>query len=147
MLEIDCYLRYDKSVKNKIKHLPVSIKGTYMRYMILVVSLVVTAFLVMDFNNRSANLNMLTAEHAVVAQKLEQVEGTKAALEAQIAYATSEAAVQEWAYQNHMVQPGDHPVVAVGGSEATATPIPSPTPVQTEMSNPDRWLLLFVDPE
>jgi hypothetical protein len=118
-----------------------------MRYMVVVVLLVVAAFLVMDFNNRTANLNQLTAEHVLIKEKLEQASGTKAALEAQIAYATSEAAVHEWAYQNHMVQPGDHPVVAVGMSEATATAIPSPTPVQTQMNNPDRWLLLFVDPE
>ena len=118
-----------------------------MRYVILVVVLVVAAFLVMDFNSRTADLNRLTTEHAVVKAEMEKKAGTKAALEGQIAYATSEAAVYEWAYENHMVRPGDYPVVPVDAAQATATPTPRSTPDQRVMSNPDRWLLLFVDPD
>ncbi len=48
-----------------------------MRYILVVVSLVIAALLVMDFNSRTANLNQLTAEHAVVKEKLDQARGDK----------------------------------------------------------------------
>ena len=117
-----------------------------MRYVILVVVLVVAAFLVMDFNSRTADLNRLTTEHAVVKAELEKKAGTKAALEGQIAFATSEAAVYQWAYENHMVRKGDYPIIPVNGAQATALPTPQPISNQRVMSNPDRWLLLFLDP-
>jgi hypothetical protein len=118
-----------------------------MRYVVIVVILVVLAFLVMDFNSRTADLNRLSAEHGLVKAERDRKEETKSALLEQIAYATSEAAVYEWAYDNHMVRPGDFPVVPVQAVQATAISTPPPPPTQVKMSNLERWLLLFVDPE
>ncbi len=116
-----------------------------MRYVGLVVALVVLAYLVMEFNSRSAELNRLRVEQQIVATRLESRQQTKAALEAQIAYATSDAAVMEWAYQNHMVRQGDVAVVPVQQVQVTPTPAPRPiiTPVKT--SNFQVWLSLFID--
>ena len=118
-----------------------------MRYVVIVVILVVLAFLVMDFNSRTADLNRLSAEHSLVKSERDSKEETKSALLEQIAYATSEAAVYEWAYDNHMVRPGDLPVVPVQAAQATALTTPPPASAQVKMSNLDRWLMLFVDPE
>jgi hypothetical protein len=118
-----------------------------MRYVIIVVILVVLAFLVMDFNSRTSELNRLTAEHAIVKANRDAKAQTKAALEEKIAYATSEAAVYEWAYENHMIRPGDYPVIPVQVGQATSTPALKPIPTQTYISNFEKWLLLFIDPE
>ena len=118
-----------------------------MKYVVIVVVLVILAFLVMDFNSRTADLSRLTSEHAVVKAEMDVKEETKTALEGQIAFATSEAAVYKWAYENHMVRKGDIPVVPVQGIQVTAVVAPAPLPTQPAMSNAERWLLLFVDPE
>ena len=118
-----------------------------MKYIGIVLALVIAAFLIMDFNSRTANLNRLNNEHAIVKMEYEKKASTKAALEVKIARATSDAAVYEWAYENHMVQKGDIPVVPVGGIQATPTPTPRPVATQKTLSNPERWLLLFIDPE
>jgi cell division protein FtsB len=114
------------------------------KYAALIVGLAVLAMLVMDFNSRMAELRRLTNEYEQVQAVATQKAETKAALEREIAYATSDAAVIEWAYQDgHMVRPGDVPVVplAPGGPRPTPTPTPLPTP--EPLSNPESWFALF----
>jgi hypothetical protein len=118
-----------------------------MKYIGVVVALVIAAFLIMDFNSRTANLNRLNQERLEVKSEHDSKAATKSALQARIAYATSQAAVYEWAYQNHMVQKGDIPVVPVGDIQPTPVPTPRPASTQKVLSNTDRWLLLFIDPE
>lgn len=117
-----------------------------MKYVALVVSLVLLAYLVMDFNTRTAELNRLRAEQEIVSARLESREQTRSALEAQIAYATSEAAAVQWAYQNHMAKPGDFVVAPVQPARRTPTPAPQPTLAATADSNLQHWLALFIDP-
>src|SRR5512133_3975551 len=117
-----------------------------MKYVVLVVSLVLLAYLVMDFNSRTAELNRLRTEQEVVTARLDSREKTRSALEAEIAYATSEAAVAEWAYQNHMARSGDFVVVPVQPIQVTPTPAPKPVVFTSAVSNPERWLALFIDP-
>jgi hypothetical protein len=117
-----------------------------MKYAILVLALALLAFLVIDFNSRTAELNRLTAERETVNAKLNSRLGTKEALERQIAYATSEAAVYDWAYEDgHMIHSGDYPIIPIQPVETTPIPTPRPPVQQTELSNWQRWLALFVD--
>ena len=117
------------------------------RYALLMIGLAVLALLVMDFNSRMAELRRLTAEREVVAVKVTQVKQTQDALLAELAYATSERAVLEWAYQDaHLVRPGDFPVVPVSPGEVTPTPSPTPVVIEPEVSNWERWLSLFTGP-
>jgi uncharacterized protein (DUF58 family) len=117
-----------------------------MRYVVLVLALVVMIYLVMDFNSRTAELTRLRAEREIVSTRLVSRTETRAALEAQIAYATSDAAVIEWAYQNHLARPGDNVVIPMQPAASTPVPTPKPTVVITEVSNLERWLTLFIDP-
>jgi hypothetical protein len=117
-----------------------------MRYAILVIALVLMAFLVMEFNGRTAELKRLEVEQVVIEAHKESRAETKAALLGQIAYATSERAAVQWAQENHMVQGGDQPVVPMQAGQSTPTPTPRPTVVPTEVSNLERWLSLFIDP-
>jgi hypothetical protein len=118
-----------------------------MKYVLVVIALTLLAYLVIDFNGRTAEMNRLLAEQEIVQARLESRQQTKAALDAQIAYATSEAAVVKWAHENHMARPGEYPVVPIQSVKVTPTPRPKPTVVPTEVSNLERWLALFVDPQ
>ena len=117
-----------------------------MKYAIVVLILVVLAYLVMNFNSRTADLSHLTAEHQIVKARFDSRFETKSALEAQIAAATSESALYKWAYENHMIRPGDYPVVPVQSVQSTSVPPPKLISTGTPMSNFEKWLMLFVDP-
>jgi hypothetical protein len=104
------------------------------------------AYLVMNFNSRTADLNRLTSEHQLVKAQRDIRQNTKAALEEQIAFATSEAAVYQWAYENHMVRPGDFPVVPVQPPQITVMPTPRPVVAAPAPKNWERWMMLFFDP-
>jgi hypothetical protein len=118
-----------------------------MKYALVVIALALLAYLVIDFNGRTAEMNRLLAEEEIIQARLESRQATRDALEAQIAYATSEAAVVEWAHENHMARSGEYPVVPIQAAQVTPTPRPKPTVVATEVSNLERWLALFVDPQ
>jgi len=117
-----------------------------MRYAVVVLVLAMLVYLVIDFNGRTAELNHLKAENEVVNAQLKSREATRNTLKAQIAYATSDAAVIKWAYENHLDRSGDHPVIPV--QPGLTTPVPTQRPVVTAIvvSNISRWLSLFIDP-
>jgi hypothetical protein len=117
-----------------------------MKYAVVVLSLALAIFMVIDFNGRLTELNRLRAEEVVVSSRLEGQLQTKSGLEAQIAFATSDAAVIKWAYENHMARPGDLRVVPIQIDPITPAPTPIPMTVVVEVHNLDRWLSLFVDP-
>ena len=118
-----------------------------MKYALVVIAMALLAYLVIDFNGRTAEMNHLLTEEDVIQARLESRQATRNALEAQIAYATSEAAVVKWAHENHMVRLGEYPVIPIQAAQVTPTPRPKPTVVVTEVSNLERWLSLFVDPQ
>jgi len=116
------------------------------KYALAIVGLVVAAYLVMNFNNRIAALRRLTLQREAVSDRLQSLQQTVASLETEMARATSEAAVIEWAYQEgNLVRPGDNPVVPLPPLEST--PVSSPTPVLTRprVQNWQVWLWLFAD--
>ena len=114
-----------------------------MKNVILVLALVLTAFLVMDFNSRMTELKRLEAESAIILEQKNSRMGTISALEAQIAYATSDMAVYKWAYENHMARDGDFPVVPIQVAQETPVPTQRPQVIPTEISNFEKWLSLF----
>ena len=96
--------------------------------------------IVIEFNSRLQELYRLTDEAATHRAQATQVMQTQAALEAQVAYATSDAAVEDYARDdNHMILDGDIPAVpfGTGNGETLATPTPTPTP--TPMPNWQVW--------
>ncbi len=106
----------------------------------------VLVLLVMDFNNRMAELRSLSAEKEDVSARVTSLVGTQVALQTQVAYATSEAAVYYWAYNyEHLGREGDILVVPI--QQEGVTPQPTPTPVVTPVviQNWQVWLSLLVD--
>jgi len=116
------------------------------KYALLVIGLVVLAFLVMDFNSRMSELRRLRDKHEVVAQRVTNMVLTQVYLETEIAYATSEQAVREWAYQEgRMVRDGDVLIVPIPMAEITPTPVVVETPMAEVVSPWRVWWALFFD--
>ncbi|MBC7878796.1 MAG: hypothetical protein H7Y59_16620 [Anaerolineales bacterium] len=102
--------------------------------------------LVIEFNSRLEELNQLNDQRDEVRALATQAMQTQVALQTQVSFAGSTAAVEEWARRDgHYVQEGDQPVIPVGqpGSEPVVitTPLPAPTPMQ----NWEVWWQLFFD--
>jgi adenylate cyclase len=121
-------------------------KGNGWRPVLIILGFAVLVLLVMDFNNRMAELRRLTAEKDDVSARVTSLVETQLSLETQVAYATSEAAVYYWAYNfQHLGKEGDVLVVPIQpeGSMPQATPTPAITP--QVIQNWQVWLSLFVD--
>ncbi|MBI3160019.1 MAG: hypothetical protein HYZ26_10515 [Chloroflexi bacterium] len=100
--------------------------------------------MVMDFNNRMADLTRLRAQREVEQAELDRLQGTQSVLLTAIAYATSEPAVEEWAReQGHYVRPGDFPIVPLAAAGFTPEPDIANTPAQETTSNWQAWLDWF----
>jgi len=125
-----------------------SMKRTWLgwKYALIVIGLVVLTMLVMDFNNRMAEQRRLSDKREDVAVEATDLMYTQVYLESQIAYATSEAAVQDWAYEEgHMVREGENLVIPLEypGFTPQVTVIPTTTPEPE--TNFQIWLSLFLE--
>jgi len=92
--------------------------------------------LVMDLNNRVTEMFRISRQRDTVREEVVNVKRTEQALVTQVAYATSEAAVADWAYEDgHKSQPGDNMIVPQAepgytppaATEVVATPVPVET--------------------
>ena len=116
------------------------------KYALIVIGLIVLTLLVMDFNNRMAELRRLSDQQKIVAAEVTELVRTQTHLETQIAYATSDAAVLEWAYEEgKWIREGDYPVVPLAVEESTPEPTIAPTATQVPEPNWEIWMSLFVD--
>jgi cell division protein FtsB len=116
------------------------------KYALAIILVAFMGYMVMGFNNRMANLRRLQAQYEQAQKRLEGVMAENAALQTQIAIATTDATVIQWAYsQGHLIQPGDVPVVPLAPGGSTPTPVPTPTAPQLPVENWQIWMLLFVD--
>jgi hypothetical protein len=116
------------------------------KYALIVIGLVVLTLLVMDFNNRMAEQQRLSDKREDVAVEATDLRHTQVYLETQIAYAMSEAAVDEWAYEEgHMVREGENLVIPLEypGFTPEVTVIPTITPEPE--TNFQIWLSLFLE--
>lgn len=98
-------------------------------------------FLIIDFNTRVEGLSHLQNGLATQQALGTQVVVKQYALQTQVAYATSDAAAQEYARnQAHLVQPGDNVVVPLAAPGATPEPSATPAPTFGSSSNWDVWM-------
>lgn len=114
------------------------------RNIVIILGLFLAVVLLVDFNRRMEELDRLTSQLNAVRAEATAVIQTQIALASQLAYATSDVAVEEWGYQNKMVRPDEHPVVVVPG--ANVTPAPEPTLVSQPEEQPNWriwWELFF----
>ena len=106
---------------------------------------VVLLFLVMDLNSRLNELSRLTAQRDEAATIVSNLESTLQILETKQAFAGSEGAVEEWAYnEGHMVRPGEQLVIPISPPGTTAEPVFVPTPTVEPIQNWEIWLALIL---
>ena len=120
--------------------------GRVWRPALILIGFAILVLLVMDFNNRMAELRRLTAEKEVISARVTSLVETQTSLETQVTYATSEAAVYYWAYNfAHLGKEGDVLVVPI--QVEGSLPQPTPTPVVTPevIQNWQVWLTLLMD--
>ena len=100
--------------------------------------------LVMNFNARLEELSRLQGEAATVRAQGTAVMVTQAALQTQVALATSPAAAEEFARdQARMAQPGDKVFIVIPAPGSTPPPTPTATPILTSMTKWDVWMMLI----
>jgi adenylate cyclase len=122
------------------------ILGNGWKPVLIIVGFAVLVLLVMDFNNRMAELRRLTAEKQDVSARVTSLVQTQVSLETQVAYATSEAAVYYWAYNfEHLGKEGDVLVVPIQATGSLPQPTPTPAVTPEIIQNWQVWLSLFVD--
>lgn len=90
------------------------------------------AVLLMEFSRRLEQLDRLERQRAVMQQQATAVMSTQVALLTQVAYASSDEAVEEWVYrEGKWVRGGEKLVQVLPVGEATPAPFPTlePEPV------------------
>src|SRR6266545_191912 len=114
------------------------------RRVAVMIGILVLVFVVLEFNRRLEELNMLNEQHKIVQTQATQEIQTQAALQTQVAYANSNAAVEEWARTDgHYIQDGDLPVVPVGEPGSPPLEASTPVPAATAIQNWQVWWQLF----
>ena len=110
------------------------------KYAVIILVVLFLAYMVMDFNSRMANLRNLSMQRDRIATQVSELEQKKSRLETQIAYATSDAAVVDWAYEDgRMIRPGDNPIIPLPPAESTPIPLVAPVVTQPVVSNWQVW--------
>lgn len=128
-----------QSLLDKLKQ----IKWTDRRF-ILVVVIVILVFLMMDFNNRMVRMLELEQQESQLSTKVAALEQTKVKVEAEIAYATSDRALEEWAREkDRLINEGDYPIIIIPPSDQVITPTPVPTQEVPQLSRFQIWKELF----
>ncbi len=106
--------------------------------------LVISFFLVMDLNSRLNDLFRLSSQRDLLQKDVNQLEITQVNLQTQIAYATSEAAVKDWAREyGSMGQAGDIPVIPLPPKDYTPSPAVVVTPTPQVVDHWQKWWALF----
>ncbi len=100
--------------------------------------------LLVDFNRRLGDLLRLSEQLEKVRASGTAIMHTQEALHTRVAYATSDEAVEQWAYEEgRWARPGEQLVILVPPADVTPTPaipLPSPTP---SWSDWQLWWELF----
>lgn len=114
------------------------------RRVAVLIGILVLVFIVLEFNRRLEQLNMLSQQSQLVQIQGTQAMQTQLALQTQVAYAGSDAAVEEWARTDgHYIQDGDLPVVPLGQPGSAPIVANTPIPVPTQPQNWQVWWNLF----
>lgn len=111
---------------------------------IVVAGLALLFLLMIDLNSRLNDLYRLTRERNTMRTEIANLTSTVVGLQTQIAYATSDSAVEEWAREEGMlVQPGDQLIVPIAPSDATPMPVIVPQATESSVNNWEVWWALF----
>ncbi len=107
-------------------------------------AVILLMLLMMNLNSRLNEYFRLSNERNRVSTQVSDLRATKVALETQAAYATSDAAVEDWARSEaHMAQPGDQVIVPLTPASQSTAPVTRTTPTPLTVQNWEVWWALF----
>lgn len=125
--------------KKKFPRIPFDIKKAG-----LVVAAVILFFLVLDLNNRLNELSRLSEQENKAQTVVAELQTTLDFLETQVAFANSEGAVEQWAYnEGHMARPGEKLIIPLSPAGTTPQPVFESTPSPTQVPNWQIWMALL----
>ncbi len=102
--------------------------------------------LIVEFNTRLEELNRLNNQRDETRAQATQAAQTQLALQTQVAYAGSNAAVEEWARaEGHYIKEGDQPVIPIGQPGSEPVTVATTSAVPTPLQNWEVWWKLFFD--
>ena len=111
---------------------------------ILVVVIVLLVLLMMDFNNRMTLMLKLNEQRDQLSTQVFQLEQTKQSFEKQVAYATSERALEEYAREKaKLIEEGDVPIIILTPAGQQINPTPKPQATQEALTRFEVWQELF----
>jgi cell division protein FtsB len=97
-----------------------------------------------SLNSRLSEYFRLSGERDKLSTSVSSLYATRAALETQVAYATSDQAVEDWARNEaHMSRPGDQVIVPIAPVVITAAPTVVTTLTVRSVENWEVWWALF----
>jgi|SRR5919109_335398 hypothetical protein len=115
-----------------------------LRRVLVMLGILALVFIVLEFNRRLEELNMLNRQNQLIQTQATQAIQTQFALQTQVAYAGSDSAVEEWARTDgHYIKEGDLPVVPIGQPGAPPMEANTPAPAPTRLANWEVWWNLF----
>ena len=115
-----------------------------LRRVAVMIGIFALVFIVLEFNRRLEELNLLNRQNQLVQTQATQAIQTQLALQTQVGYAGSNAAVEEWARTDgHYIKDGDLPVVPLGRPGSPPIEANTPTPVPTQPAKWQVWWELF----
>jgi uncharacterized protein (DUF2147 family) len=114
------------------------------RNVLFILAMFLVVILLMDFSRRIDRMDRLETQLETVQAKATAVMGTQVGLMTQVAYATSDAAVEEWAYvDGKWVKQGQHLVEIVPEGEPPAATETTSAPKPDEQPKWRIWWVLF----
>jgi hypothetical protein len=114
------------------------------RRVAIIIGIIMLVFIVLDFNRRLDELNLLNKQNEAVQTQATQAIQTQSALQTQVAFAGSTNAVEQWARtEGHYIQDGDLPMVPIAQPGTTPLELSAPTPAPTPQANWQVWWNLF----
>jgi hypothetical protein len=122
-----------------MSNLPINI-----RRVVGIIGIIILAFVVLEFNRRLEELNLLNKQNDLVREQATQAVQTQISLQTQVAYARSTAAVEQWARtEGKYIQNGDLPVVPIAQPGSAPVELNTPAPQPTPQANWQVWWDLF----
>lgn len=111
---------------------------------VLLVLLVLFIYFVLQINALQTKLTPLQEQAATARAQGTKLAKTQISLQTQVAYATSDDAVEDYARgEGHMIQPGDNPVIVIPVEGPTVVPTAIPETTQKQLSPLETWIYLI----
>jgi hypothetical protein len=112
---------------------------------LIILGIAVALLLVLDFSGRQGAAQRLEADRDQAATEVAQLRAEHAALETQVAYATTDAAIIAWAHEHGKLVQGDEVLVVPVLPTPQPTAVPPPPVAPPAPPGWTLWWALFFD--